>query len=382
VSTLDERTRADVRLRGQGLSDEFLRRQSNAYRGPRPMVNVGLIGLGYWGPNLLRVLAEMEDVAVTRICDLDEDRLYRYCRRHPYTTPSTDYRAMLEDPAVDAVLVATPVQSHFKIASEALAAGKHTFVEKPLASTAREADALILMSDEAGRVLMSGLTFLYSPPVRAIKRLLERRELGDIYFISSSRVNLGPYRKDVSVICDLAPHDFSMLLYWMEEMPHTIRAVGKDAIRNGIPDVAFIALSFASGVVANLEVSWIAPSKLRRTVIVGSKKMVVYEDGAAEQVKVFDKGFDYEKPEGFGEYQLSTRTGDIVIPKLDTAEPLAVELRDFVEAVRRGSGARESLLLSRDVVRLIEQADSSLRQNAKRVASRKRETALAYIGAH
>ncbi|WP_294074326.1 Gfo/Idh/MocA family oxidoreductase, partial [Sphingomonas sp.] len=369
MSTIDART-PDGGQRSDQLrtAADFLRRRGSGHSEPQSMVNVGLIGLGYWGPNLLRVLADMEDVAVIRICDLDEDRLHRFCRRHPYTKPTTDFRTMLEDPDIDAVLVATPVQSHFEIASRCLEAGKHTFIEKPLASTEREADALISLADDMDRVLMSGLTFLYSPAVRAIKQLLLRRELGDLYFISSSRVNLGPYRKDVSVVCDLAPHDFSMLLYWMEEMPDSIRAIGKDAIRNGIPDVAFIAMTFASGVVANLEVSWIAPSKLRRTVIVGSKKMVVYEDGAAEQVKLFDKGFDYEKPEGFGEYQLSTRTGDIVIPKLDTAEPLAVELRDFVEAVRRGSGSRESLLLSRDVVRLIEQADISLRQAAGRVA--------------
>ncbi|MBV9311156.1 MAG: Gfo/Idh/MocA family oxidoreductase, partial [Solirubrobacterales bacterium] len=187
---------------------------ANGDRGPRRTINVGLIGLGYWGPNLLRVLADMEDVAVTRICDLDEERLYRFCRRHPYTAPTTDYRILLQDSALDAVLVATPVQTHFEIASQCLLAGKHTFVEKPLASTEREANALISLADDLDRVLMSGLTFLYSPPVRAIKELLDRRELGDLYFISSSRVNLGPYRKDVSVICDLAPHDFSMLLYW------------------------------------------------------------------------------------------------------------------------------------------------------------------------
>jgi predicted dehydrogenase len=339
----------------------------------RRTINVGLIGLGYWGPNLLRVLAEMEDVAITAICDLDEDRLYRYCRRHPYTRVTTDFRTLLDDPAIDAVLIATPAQTHFKLSSECLQAGKHTFVEKPLAAKTREADALIELADRSGVVLMSGLTFLYSPPVQAIRQLLQSGELGDLYFISSSRVNLGPYRKDVSVVFDLAPHDFSMLLYWMQEVPQSITAVGKDAITHGISDVAFIAMSFASGVVANLEVSWIAPSKLRRTVIVGSKKMVVYDDTSPEQVKVFDKGFDYQKPEGFGEYQLATRTGDIVIPKLETAEPLSAELREFVEAVRKGTGSRESLILSRNVVRLVEMADNSLRENARRFAMQSAE---------
>lgn len=335
----------------------------------RRSLNVGLIGLGYWGPNLLRVLTEMEDVEVTRICDLDVDRLHRFCRRHPYAIPTTDYRMVLADPKIDAVLIATPVDTHFELATLSLEAGKHTFVEKPLASTELEASSLIALAEQSGVVLMSGLTFLYSPPVRAIKRILERSELGEVYFISMSRVNLGPYRKDVSVICDLAPHDFSMLLYWMEEFPTSIRAIGKDAITEGIPDVAFISMAFASGVVANLEVSWIAPSKLRRSVIVGSKKMVVYDDVATEQVKIFDKGFDYRKPESFGEYQLSTRTGDIVIPKLDSAEPLVVELSEFVAAARDGTGSPESLRLSLDVVRLIDAADRSLRAGAQRRSS-------------
>lgn len=340
----------------------------NGWQVPRRRVNVGVIGLGYWGPNVLRVLSEMEDVAVTRICDLDQERLHKFCRRHPYTIPTTDFRMILDDPKIDAVAVATPVETHFQIASQCLDAGKHTFVEKPLAATIREADALIGLAERENVILMSGLTFLYSAPVRAIKELLQRRELGDLYFISSSRVNLGPYRKDVSVICDLAPHDFSMLLYWMDEFPTSIRAIGKDAITSGIPDVAFISMGFPSGVVANLEVSWIAPSKLRRTVIVGSKKMVVYDDVSPEQVKVFDKGFDYHKPEGFGEWQLATRTGDIVIPRLDSSEPLGIELSEFIAAVRSREAPPDSLRLSRDVVRLIEAADRSLRLQAERVS--------------
>jgi predicted dehydrogenase len=340
----------------------------NGWESPRRRVNVGLIGIGYWGPNVLRVLTEMDDVTVSRICDLDQERLHKFCRRYPYTIPTTDFRMILDDPKIDAVAVATPVESHFELASQSLDAGKHTFVEKPLSATLREADALIALAERENVVLMSGLTFLYSAPVRAIKELLRRRELGDLYFISSSRVNLGPYRKDVSVICDLAPHDFSMLLYWMDEFPTSIRAIGKDAITSGIPDVAFISMGFPSGVVANLEVSWIAPSKLRRTVIVGSKKMVVYDDVSPEQVKVFDKGFDYHKPEGFGEWQLATRTGDIVIPKLDSGEPLVSELTEFITSVRNRDAPRDSLRLSRDVVRLIEAADRSLRLDAERTS--------------
>ena len=199
--------------------------------------------------------------------------------------------------------------------------------------------------------------------MRAVKRLLDAGELGDLYFISSSRVNLGLHQRDVSVIWDLGPHDFSILLYWLDEMPETVAASGATRSSQGIPDVAFVTLSFPSGTLANVELSWLAPSKLRRTVVVGSEKMVVYEDGAPEPMRVFDHGVVYRDPETFGEYHLSYRTGDIVSPKLDAAEPLAVELEDFIDSVRSGERADDHQLdLALDVVRMIEAAEVSLRR--------------------
>jgi len=209
-------------------------------------------------------------------------------------------------------------------------------------------------------VLMCGLTFLYSPPVRAVKDLLDSGELGDIYFISSSRVNLGLHQRDVSVVWDLGPHDFSILLYWLEELPSRVQAVGRDSIVRGIPDVAFVDLTFPSGVVAHAELSWLAPSKLRRTVVVGSEKMVVYDDGSAEPIRIFDHGVVYRDPESFGQYQLSYRTGDIVSPQLDTAEPLALELDDFFSRIRLGHAPPASLELARDVVRLVERTEAAI----------------------
>ena len=207
---------------------------------------------------------------------------------------------------------------------------------------------------------MCGHTFIYSPPVRAVKALLDGGELGEVFFISSSRVNLGLHQPDVSVIWDLGPHDFSILRYWLEEMPSSISAVGRDSIVEGIPDVAFVTLRFPSGTLANVEMSWLAPSKLRRTVVVGSKKMVVYDDSSTEPVRIFDHGVVYEDPTTFGEYQLSYRTGDIVSPKLDSAEPLALELGDFVNAVDTETPPPGHGELCRDVVRLIEAAEESL----------------------
>jgi predicted dehydrogenase len=323
-------------------------------------VRVAVVGLGYWGPNLLRVLIEMSGVKVKYICDLDEERLGRYSRRYPGTIATSSYQEVLDDPEVHAVVIATPVFTHHELALRALAAGKHTMVEKPLAPSADAAAELRRVADDQRLVLMCGHTFLYSPPVRAVKDILDRQELGEIYFISASRVNLGLHQRDVSVVWDLGPHDFSILLYWLEEFPEWVRAVGRDSIVKGIPDVAFIDMVFPSGILANVELSWLAPSKLRRTVVVGSEKMVVYDDGAAEPVRVFDHGVVYQDPETFGQYQLSYRTGDIVSPKLDTVEPIELELTDFVDCIRDGVSAAPFIDLAQDVVRVIESAETSI----------------------
>jgi predicted dehydrogenase len=260
------------------------------------------------------------------------------------------------------VVIATPVCTHFDLAEASLSAGKHTFIEKPLAPSAELADELIALAERVGRVLMCGHTFLYSPPVRAVRRMVETGALGELYFASSSRVNLGPYRGDVSVVWDLGPHDFSILLYWFGETPVSVRATGRDALASGIADVAFVAMTFPGGIVANVELSWLAPSKLRRTVLVGSEKMVVYDDGAPEPIRLFDRGIVLGQPESFGQYHLSYRSGDIVSPKLETFEPLVAELAEFVRAVRQGDPLRSQARLARDVVRITQAAEWSLKE--------------------
>jgi predicted dehydrogenase len=267
---------------------------------------------------------------------------------------------VLGDPDVDAVVIATPVHTHYELAAQALRSGKHVFVEKPLADSSAAANHLSDLASDNHRALMCGHTFIYSPPVRTIKRLLDAGTLGDIYFISASRVNLGLHQRDVSVVWDLAPHDFSILLYWLSELPASIRAVGRDSIMSGVADVAFIQLTYGSGIIVNVELSWLAPSKLRRTVLVGSEKMVVYDDGTTEPVRVFDQGVVYRDPETFGEYHLSYRTGDILSPKIESHEPLALELGDFVSAALVGGGMQFHTALARSVVRMVEAADQSL----------------------
>ena len=308
----------------------------------------------------MRVLHEQPGVEVRYICDLDADRLAHIGDRYPAVRTTGDFDNLLADPSLDAIMIATPVYTHYDLASRAMAAGKHTFVEKPLAPSGTEADALLDTAKERDLALMCGHTFIYSPAVRAVKKMIDRGDLGDIHFISSSRVNLGLHQRDVSVVWDLAPHDFSILLYWLDQTPEWVTCVGRDSVVPGIADIAFLNLSFPSGVLANVELSWLAPSKLRRTVVVGSEKMVVYDDTSSEPVRVFDSGVTYKDPETFGEYHLSYRTGDIVSPRLDTFEPIAAEVADFIGAVRGQVEPASSGELARNVVHMIEAAETSL----------------------
>jgi predicted dehydrogenase len=294
------------------------------------------------------------------LCDLREPVLESVGRRYPGVRRTTRVDDLFDDPELDAIVLATSVSTHYALAKAAIEAGKHVFVEKPLASSSEEALELIDLAETSDRVLMPGHTFLYSPPIRAIKTLIDNDELGDIYFISSSRVNLGLHQPDASVVWDLGPHDFSILRYWLGELPTRVSAVSRSCIFPGTPDVAFIALAYASGAIAHVELSWLAPSKLRRTAIVGSKRMVVYDDTSGEPVRIFDSGAALPDPESFGEYRLTYRTGDIVSPRIDATEPLSIELADFAAAIRGSGELVSSAAVGLDVVRTIEAVDQSL----------------------
>ena len=275
---------------------------------------------------------------------------------------------MVADPTIDAILLATPVSTHHTLAQRALRAGKHVFVEKPLAGSAEEAAALVTLAQANGRVLMVGHTFLYSPAVNAVRDLIHEGRVGDIYFISMSRVNLGIHQTDVSVVWDLGPHDFSILRYWLDENPIAVSAASRGCVIPGKPDVAFINLEFPSGVIAHVELSWLAPSKLRRTTIVGSSQMIVYDDTSSEPVRVFDSGVVFPDPGSFGEYQLSYRTGSIVSPRIDASEPLLLEMQDFCTAIETGCAPRSSGQIGFDVVRVIEAVHASLDAGGGRIA--------------
>jgi predicted dehydrogenase len=334
---------------------------------PYAPVRAAVVGLGYWGPNLARTLHEHPSAELVAVCDRREDALARMARRYPALAMTADLADILAADDIEAVVIATPVPTHHAVASAALAAGKHVFVEKPLAASTAETVDLARRAAEAGLVLMPGHTFLYSPPVNCIRELVRAGDLGEIYFISMSRVNLGLHQRDLSVTWDLAPHDFSILRYWLEETPRYVTATSRSCVIPSIPDVAFITLEFDSGPISHVELAWLAPSKLRRTTVVGSRKMLMYDDTSNEPVRVFDSGVLLRDPQSFGEYTLTYRSGDILSPHIDTTEPLQLEMGDFCDAIRLGRTPRSSAAVGIEVVRMIESVDRSLGAAGARV---------------
>ncbi|MCK6550027.1 Gfo/Idh/MocA family oxidoreductase [Myxococcota bacterium] len=324
-------------------------------------MKVAVVGAGYWGPNLIRNLSASPRLSTLVVCDKDAKRLETTRSRFPHVETTQDLDAVLSDPAIDAVVLATPISTHGPLGTRVLEARKHLFVEKPLAGSVAEARQLVELAKARERVLMVGHTFEYSPPVLRTKQIIDSGDLGPIYFISMMRVNLGLHQRDASVIWDLVPHDFSMLFFWLRETPVRIAAFGRDCVQKGIPDVAFIHLSFPSGVVANLEVAWLAPSKLRRTAIVGQRKMLVYDDNEnIEKVKIYDQGVDVRDPETFGEYHLSYRTGDIVSPRLPSTEPLKTEMDHFLDCIATGQSPRSDGAAGLRVVEALDAAERAL----------------------
>jgi len=323
-------------------------------------MHVGVIGCGYWGPNLIRNLIAGRKCDEITVCDASEANRSKARERFPHLQCVSNVNDLLGDDSVDAVLIATPVSTHFELAEACILSGRHTFVEKPLTTCAAEAERLIALADQMGVTLMVGHTFEFSPPVVKIKEIIESGSLGDIYYISAIRVNLGIHQKDVSVVWDLAPHDLSMLFYWLDEAPSAVSMMDGAYVRPSISDVAFINLQFASGTIANIQVSWLSPSKLRQTTIVGSQKMLIYDDtNAMERVKVYDRGVEFRDPLTFNEYTLTYRTGDIVSPAIPTTEPLQLELDHFLECVANGQRPRTDGLSGLRVVRVLEAIERS-----------------------
>jgi predicted dehydrogenase len=325
-----------------------------------PPLRTAVVGYGYWGPNLVRNVVERPEFDLVALCERDASRAQAFSAKVPGVPVQPDLDEVLSDPTIDALIVATPPHTHHAIVKAALLAGKHVLVEKPLATNTLDALDLVDTAVTRDVLLMPGHTFLYSPPVAKVRQLIDRDVLGDMYFVTSARMNLGKYQKD-GVICDLAPHDLSILLHWIEEPIAQVSASGRSVFQPGVPETAFLTVTFAGGATANIELSWLAPSKVRKMVVVGSRRMVQYDDNEGDEaIRIYDRGMEFEAPENFGEYQLTYRSGDIVTPRLEPAEPLSLELQDFAHCIRTGSTPRSHAFLGLEVVAAMEAAQESL----------------------
>jgi len=286
---------------------------------------------------------------------------------HAITTP--EHRDLLTDPDIEAVVIATPARTHYALAREALEAGKHVLVEKPLAMGSRQAEALIALADERRCVLMVGHIFEYHPAVRKIKSLIDEGELGQVYYIYSTRVNLGRVQSDINALWSIAPHDISILIYLLGTMPQSVSARGGTFLNGMVEDVVFLVLSFPDGMLGHVHASWLDPSKVRRTTVVGSRRMAVYDDVADEgKIKIYDKGVYRKGEDIYGEFQYRVHSGDIAIPRLDMAEPLRIECVHFAECVRQGRRPQTDGANGLRVVRVLEAAQASLEQGGSTVS--------------
>lgn len=333
------------------------------------MLNIGVIGCGYWGPNLLRNFYNIDESRVKICSDLKEKRLQHMKKLYPEVETTENYKDVINDDEVEAVVIATPVSSHYKIAKEAMEAGKHVFVEKPLAARVEEGTELVEMAREKKLVLFVGHTFVYTAAVNKIKELINSGELGEIYYITSSRLNLGLFQDDINVMWDLAPHDISIMNYILDSTPESVTANGYSYIQPEIDDVGFITLRYPGSVVANIHVSWLNPNKIRKTTVVGSKKMLVYDDvSSLEKIRIYDKGVDVVPHyDTFGEFQLSYRYGDISIPKLNDEEPLKVECQHFIDCVSHGDTPRSGGMDGLEIMLALDAAGKSISEGCRQI---------------
>lgn len=325
------------------------------------MLGLGVIGAGYWGPKHIRNFVAL-GAGMAWLADVDASRLKAVKSDYPHLRTTNDYREVLAAREVDAVVIATPVSTHAELAEAALRAGKHVLVEKPLAHSSAAARKLVELADARGLVLMVGHTFLFSPAVRYLRDLIRSGELGEIYYAHSQRLNLGLFQADINVMWDLAPHDVSILMHLLDLPVTTASAHGRSYVQPRIEDVAHVNLTFGDHVHAMIHVSWLDPNKVRRMTVVGSRKMVVYDDvETLEKIRIFDKGVEPPPVSSFGEFQLSYRYGSITVPYLPSVEPLRAECQHFLQCIERDQLPLTDGRHGLDVVRVLEAAEASLR---------------------
>lgn len=341
-------------------------------------LNVGVVGCGYWGPNLIRNFHSLANCNLKLICDSNEQRLTHMRQVYPQVEGATDFGTLLNGAGLDAIVICTPVRHHYAMAKASLMAGKHTFIEKPMAESTAECEELIALARRQGLILMVGHTFLFSPAVRKIKEIIEYGDIGDLRYISARRLNLGLFQKDINVTWDLAPHDISIILHVMGESPDTVACWGDAHVTPGIEDVTSLYLGFGRNRAATVQSSWLDPKKVREMTFVGSKRMIVYDDVATnEKLKIYDARV--ERPphyDTFAEFQYSYHYGDMYVPYLKQEEPLKLECQHFLDCIRTGATPMTCGSRGRDVVQILELASQSLRQNGESLRLERRPVHL------
>jgi predicted dehydrogenase len=331
------------------------------------MIRVGVIGYGYWGPNIVRNFNSNEESEVFSICDINQEARKRAKRAYPDIEVTSDCDEIISSPMIDAVAIVTQVSTHYEFARRALENGKHVFVEKPLTSSVAQAEELIELAERKNLKIMVDHTFLFTGAVRKIKQLIDEGTLGNLYYYDSVRVNLGLFQHDVNVIWDLAPHDFSIMNYLVNEQIKAVSACGKSHV-NGKEDVAYITAYFDNNMIAHFNVNWLSPVKVRSTLIGGEKKMLVWNDVEAdEKIKVYDKGVEVKSSEGFYDLLVSYRSGDVWVPKVEQTEALKIETAHFVDCILNDKAPINDGHAGLRVVKMLEACSNSLMDNGKTV---------------
>jgi predicted dehydrogenase len=332
-------------------------------------INLGVIGYGYWGPNIVRNFFGTSDCTVKMVADGRPERLAALARVFPSIRGVKDGGEIINSNEIDAVVVATPVFTHFNLARKALQAGKNVLIEKPMTSSVKEADELIELAAGKGLTLMADHTFLYTGAVQKMKEIIMTEVIGKPLYFDSARINLGLFQPDINVLWDLAPHDISILSHLITESPYSINATGISHTRNKIENIAYLTVNYQSNFIAHFSCSWSSPVKVRQTLIGGDKKMIVYNDlEPSEKVRVYDTGYDHKTDEDRTRIMVDYRTGDVYIPKLSSREALAGVAEDFVQSVIQKKDPLSNAMLGRSVVRILEASQESIKQNGKEIS--------------
>lgn len=328
------------------------------------MINIGVIGLGYWGPNIVRNFSKNNDCNIKWLCDINVHKIKHIEKLYPAVKLTTDYRDIFKDKDTDAIAIATPLPTHYKIAKDALRRGKHVLVEKPFVSSSQQAEDLLSIAKEKKLILMVGYTYVYSPAIRKIKSIIDSGSLGSSYYINSIRVNFGIFRKEENVIWDLAVHDFSVISFWFSDIPHTIMCTGRDSLGRGYADTAFVALNFKSNPTVYILVSWLSPIKMRNMIIAGSKKMIFFNDErGTEKIKIYNQDSSLKTIDFHAEYQARYNKSSVFSPWLECVESLEIEVNHFLECIKKSQRPITDGECGLRVLKILEAADRSLKNN-------------------